>query len=161
LLVGDGATRFARTLGMDPYDPTTPASREKSRAVQAELLHPDTTLEADWRHFDWRARWNFERSLAASGLSAEDAGTDTVGVAVRAPAGRSALALSTGGTAISMRGRVGDVPILGAGLFAGKHGAAAATGAGERIHEAGLARAIHGWLSAGRTPAQAAQRGVE
>jgi isoaspartyl peptidase/L-asparaginase-like protein (Ntn-hydrolase superfamily) len=49
------------------------------------------------------------------------------------------VALSTGGTAIMLRGRVGDVPIFGPGLFAGAHGAAAATGTGERIVEKLLA----------------------
>ena len=37
LLAGDGATRFARTLGMEPYDPITPASREKTREMQKKL----------------------------------------------------------------------------------------------------------------------------
>ena len=32
-----------------------------------------------------------------------------------------------------LRGRVGDTPIIGAGLYAGPHGAVAATGDGEEI----------------------------
>ena len=82
------------------------------------------------------------------------------GVAVRAPDGRFGVALSTGGTAIMLRGRVGDVPIYGAGLYAGAHGAAAATGTGERIIEAMLAHTVHGWLAAGAGAQQAADRAV-
>ena len=42
-------------------------------------------------------------------------------------------ALSTGGMAGAHPGRVGDVPIIGSGLYAGSDGAVAATGDGESI----------------------------
>jgi L-asparaginase / beta-aspartyl-peptidase len=74
--------------------------------------------------------------------------------------GRFGVALSTGGTAIMLRGRVGDVPIYGAGLYAGAHGAAAATGTGERIVEQLLAFTVHGWLAQGMPAQEAAQRAV-
>jgi isoaspartyl peptidase/L-asparaginase-like protein (Ntn-hydrolase superfamily) len=79
---------------------------------------------------------------------------------VRAPDGRFGVALSTGGTAIMLRGRVGDVPIFGAGLYAGAHGAAAATGTGERIVEKLLAFTVHGWLASGMRAQEAALRAV-
>ncbi|MFQ5674071.1 MAG: isoaspartyl peptidase/L-asparaginase [Nitrospinales bacterium] len=44
-----------------------------------------------------------------------------------------AAALSTGGTKNSLPGRVGDVPLIGCGLYAGPSGAVAATGNGESI----------------------------
>jgi isoaspartyl peptidase/L-asparaginase-like protein (Ntn-hydrolase superfamily) len=53
------------------------------------------------------------------------------------------------------------VPIYGAGLYAGAHGAAAATGTGERIIEVLLAHTAHGWLAGGMPAAEAAQRGVD
>jgi len=173
LLQGDGATRFARTLGLPEYDPTTPGSAARSRAQALALLGPDAPPE--WKRFDWRAHWNFEGPippyLRADAGAPGPAGThrprggsdahDTVGVAVRAADGRFGVALSTGGLALAMRGRVGDVPILGAGLYAGPHGAAAATGTGERIVEAGLARQVHTWLEGGASAEQAAQRAVD
>ena len=170
LLAGDGATRFARTLGMPPYDPATDEMRAKAEVLREQLRRNDPALPERWRTFDWRARWNFEASLAEAGMGpakpaaapgAVDAGSDTVGVAVRATDGRFAVALSTGGTSITLRGRVGDVPIYGAGLFAGARGASAATGTGERIIEAALAREVDAWLSAGATPEEAARRAVE
>ena len=170
LLAGDGATRFARTLGMPPYDPATEEMRAKAEAIRDQLRRGDPALPERWRTFDWRARWNFELPLAEAGLEGagsaptpgpRDAGADTVGVAVRAADGRFAVALSTGGTSITLRGRVGDVPIYGAGLFASARGASAATGTGERIIEAALAREVDAWLSAGATPADAARRAVE
>jgi isoaspartyl peptidase/L-asparaginase-like protein (Ntn-hydrolase superfamily) len=168
LLAGDGATRFARTLGMPVYDPRTLASLSRAQRTQAKLLSDDPSLPEAWRAFDWRAHWNFERSIEDAGLMAPeapaghlDAGHDTVGVAVRASDGRFGVALSTGGMGIALRGRVGDVPILGAGLYAGPYGAAASTGTGERIVEAGVARKVHEWLSAGASAEQAARRAVD
>ena len=168
LLAGDGATRFARTLGMIPYDPRTPQSLARVKVNQAKLLAGDPSLPEAWRDFDWRARWNFERPIDDAGLAhggndhqPVDAGHDTVGVAVRASDGRFGVALSTGGTAITLRGRVGDVPILGAGLYAGRYGAAASTGTGERIVEAGIARKVQEWLAEGASAEEAAKRAVD
>ena len=59
-------------------------------------------------------------------------GTDTVG-AVVFDGEQFAAALSTGGTGGSRPGRVGDVPLIGCGLYAGEHGAVCATGHGESI----------------------------
>jgi isoaspartyl peptidase/L-asparaginase-like protein (Ntn-hydrolase superfamily) len=59
-------------------------------------------------------------------------GTDTVG-AVVFDGTQFAAALSTGGTGGTRPGRVGDVPLIGCGLYAGEHGAVAATGHGESI----------------------------
>ena len=156
LIAGDGATRFARAIGVPEYDPATEANLEKTRKVQEKLRASDPSLPESWKDFDWRGKWNFERTLKELGL---EAGSDTVGVAVRGADGTFGVALSTGGTNITLRGRVGDVPILGAGLFAGPHGAVAATGTGERIVEAGLSRAVYQWMEDGGAQG-AADQGV-
>jgi isoaspartyl peptidase/L-asparaginase-like protein (Ntn-hydrolase superfamily) len=157
LLQGDGATRFARTLGMPDYDPMTPESARRARKQHAPLLGPD--LPPEWKRFDWRTHWNFEAPLPDA-LRTDAAAHDTVGVAVRSADGRFGVALSTGGLSLAMRGRVGDVPILGAGLFAGPGGAVAATGTGERIVEATLARQVHTFLVSGSNAEDAAERGA-
>lgn len=178
LLAGDGATRFARTLGMPDYDPATETMKLEAELLQVKLMTNDPSLPAAWKTFDWKTHWNFRRSLEEAGMvppsepatkgamsgdagSTLDAGHDTVGVAVRAADGRFGVALSTGGTSITLRGRVGDVPILGAGLFAGPFGASAATGVGERIVSVGLGREVHRWLESGASAEDAAKRGVE
>jgi beta-aspartyl-peptidase (threonine type) len=157
LLQGDGATRFARKLGMPDFDPTTPESVGRSRKQQLVLLGPNAPPE--WARFDWRAHWNFDAPVPIA-LQADASAHDTVGVAVRSVDGRFGVALSTGGSSLAMRGRVGDVPILGAGLYAGPSGAAAATGAGERIVEAALARHVHDLLASGSSARDAADRAV-
>ncbi|MFQ5482028.1 MAG: isoaspartyl peptidase/L-asparaginase [Nitrospinaceae bacterium] len=60
------------------------------------------------------------------------AGCDTVGC-VTFDGDRFAAALSTGGKGGSLPGRVGDVPLLGCGLYTGQYGAVVATGLGEVI----------------------------
>ena len=171
LIAGDGAIRFARTLGLPDYDPATPHRREQTAKIVERLRNRDPKLEKSWRGFDWRRHWNFETPLSELGLDGAkpeplelleplEEGADTVGVAVRGADGTFAVALSTGGTSITLRGRVGDVPILGAGLFAGEGGAVAATGKGERIAEAGSARWVYGRIAADEPPLWAAQLGV-
>lgn len=58
--------------------------------------------------------------------------TDTVGCVIR-DGDQFAAALSTGGIKDALPGRVGDVPLIGCGLYAGPEGAVAATGDGEAI----------------------------
>lgn len=161
LIAGDGATRFARALGMPVHDPATEERKQQTAAILEELRRVDPSLPASWQDFDWRKHWNFETTLEQAGLTKAEVGSDTVGVAVRGADGSFAVALSTGGTAITLRGRVGDVPILGAGLYAGPRGAVAATGTGERIVEATLSRRVYDWLAESGDPAEAAQRGVD
>ncbi|MDP6934176.1 MAG: isoaspartyl peptidase/L-asparaginase, partial [Myxococcota bacterium] len=61
LLAGDGATRFARTLGLAPYDPTTDTVREKTMALREKLQSDDPGLPEAWKEFDWRTHWNFDQ----------------------------------------------------------------------------------------------------
>jgi L-asparaginase / beta-aspartyl-peptidase len=160
LLIADGATQFARALGFADHDPSTPERRAATEKVKARLRSQAPDLARFWRSGAWRTRWNYPKPPEALGLGPEERGSDTVGVAVRAPDGRFGVALSTGGTGIVLRGRVGDVPIYGAGLYAGPHGAAAATGTGERIIEKMLAHTVHGWLASGVPPRVAADRAI-
>ena len=59
-----------------------------------------------------------------------------------------------------LRGRIGDSPLMGCGLYAGPHGAVAATGIGEEIVRRFLSKTIYDWLAEGIPPARAAQRGI-
>ncbi len=160
VIAGDGATKFARAIGLPDYDPATDEMKARTADIVAKLRARDPSIEDAWQGFDWRKHWNFEAPLAELGLDVTELGSDTVGVAVRGADGTFGVALSTGGTPITLRGRVGDVPILGAGLYAGSAGAIAATGKGERIVEAGLARRVHDRLASGASAADAAAFGV-
>jgi L-asparaginase/beta-aspartyl-peptidase (threonine type) len=89
------------------------------------------------------------------------AACDTVGAVVRAPDGHFGVASSTGGSAPSLLGRIGDTPIIGSGFYAGPHGAVAATGIGEHIVRHLLAHRVYSWIEDGMPLAQALQRGID
>ena len=119
LLVGDGAMRVARQAGM--------------------TLKPDVYFITAER----RAQW--ARVKKEAGREGDRPGTesDTIGVVARDRAGNLAAATSTGGTVNKPSGRVGDSPLIGAGLFAdNQSGAVSTTGHGEDIMRFVLARVI-------------------
>jgi L-asparaginase / beta-aspartyl-peptidase len=170
-LAGPGAQAFAATLELEARELATDQARRKLERGYAQLF----AEQGPWAAWDWREHWNFaaappadlDEALARLREASEqpdtgeqsdaseqpDAATrDTVGAVVRTGAGRYAAALSTGGTTLAIRGRVGDVPILGAGLYAGPHGAVAATGKGEAIMRERVAAEVYRRLEAGETP---------
>ncbi|MEK6607661.1 MAG: isoaspartyl peptidase/L-asparaginase [Myxococcota bacterium] len=134
LLVGEGALRFAREVGIEPE-------------TREALLTP--------RAF---ARYQ-EAARTAHVVSA--APGDTVGAVALDAAGGLAAATSTGGIAFKRPGRVGDSPILGAGTWADERfGAASATGHGESIMRALLAREAIDRLRAGADATAAARAAI-
>ena len=109
MLVGEGAQQFALRKGF-----------------AAENLLTPTAL-TEW-----------ERRRAEAAAAVEDLTHDTVSVLVGDGHGKLAGACSTSGLALKMPGRVGDSPIIGAGLYVDDTaGAAAATGVGEEIIRVG------------------------
>ena len=139
LLAGEGATAFARKLGHAEYDPITPAARERFRQV---LSVADSIGE--WSRSELERAWNFDTPLRQA------LGGDTVG-SVAWDGHVFAAALSSGGTTAVLRGRVGDVPLPGCGLYAGAEGAIATTGDGEFIARSLLAYRAYEELARGRS----------
>ncbi len=182
MLAGEGALRLARRLGHADYDPTTPKAVDKHRRALERLAaargsagnpndrdpgaaghtvdrtsaNPSAESPAAWDgHPGWlevdpAEWWNFPDEFRAG---------DTIGAVVRDAAGRFAVTNSTGGTSIMLLGRVGDSPIFGAGLYAGPHGAVAATGEGEEIVRRMACLRIYDRMAAGDS-ARAAGRAV-
>lgn len=142
LLVADGATAFARRCGFGDYDPTTPGAKDRLRKVMAV-----TDQIGEWSRAELEKAWNFEMPVR------EALGGDTVG-SVAWDGQTFASALSSGGTTTVLRGRVGDVPLPGCGLYAGKLGAVATTGDGEYIAKSLLAYRAYVELEGGRSPEQ-------
>lgn len=154
MLVGEGATAFARRLGFADYDVVTDKARDKFARAKAELAGKgDGTFAEDaapWHGGQVEALWNF----------AGEKHCDTVGAVVRDARGNFAATASTGGTVFMLRGRVGDSPILGCGLYAGPEGAVACTGVGEEIARRVLAKTVYDAMVAGASPEEAGARAV-
>ncbi len=140
LLAGPDAVKFARSKGHLPYDPSTPESRR----------HLEESLEKirDGQLPRYARKWK--------GVAIHD----TVGTVARDRRGRFATGSSTGGLAFMLPGRVGDSPIVGAGLYAGPRGAVSATGIGEEIIKQVLSKFVYDRIADGLSPQRAADRGL-
>lgn len=129
-LVGAGATQFARDQGFPKVDLLTPEAEKAWR---------------DWlRTSQYRPVANSENARAPRGVRGGALDHDTIGLLARTADGRLAGACTTSGMAFKMRGRVGDSPQVGAGLYveAGV-GAATSTGLGEEVTRvSGTARVV-------------------
>ncbi len=109
--------------------PRTGLADEVPRCPEAEAKYTRRIARLRERHedgeleFNWRRYWNFPGELPPD-MKARAKGVDTVGSIARADDGSFAAAVSTGGASVKLDGRVGDVPIVCAGLYAGSAGAA-------------------------------------
>ncbi len=125
-LVGEGATRFARDQGFPKVNLLTPEAEKAWR---------------DWlKTSQYKPEANVENRRPRGGALDHD----TIGLLARDASGRMAGACTTSGMAFKMRGRVGDSPQVGAGLYveAGV-GAATSTGLGEEVTRvSGTARVV-------------------
>jgi N4-(beta-N-acetylglucosaminyl)-L-asparaginase len=135
LLVGKGAQDFAHNLGFKIEDDlNTEKSRRlwlewKRRTDPSHYLDPQQRL--DPQH---RAEAGFQAALqmAREGLISREHLWGTINCDGISPKGEICGVTTTSGLAWKIPGRVGDSPILGAGLYVdGEIGAAGSTGRGE------------------------------
>lgn len=82
--------------------------------------------------------------------SADELGHGTIGAVARDIRGRLAAATSTGGVLGKLPGRVGDVPLIGAGTWADERVAVSCTGQGEYFIRAAVAADISARMRYGR-----------
>ncbi len=129
LIVGRGAQEFARTIGFKIEDDlNTEESRRlwldwKHRIDPEHWLDPQKRAEAGARARD---------AMVAEGLINPQHVTGTINCNGINPQGEICGVTTTSGLAWKIPGRVGDSPILGAGLYVdGEIGAAGSTGRGE------------------------------
>jgi len=129
LLVGRGAQDFARNMGFTiEADLNTERSRKAWREWKRRV-DPGHWLDPDKRA-DERGR--VVEQLVADGILRSRHVHGTINCDGVAPSGAVAGVTTTSGLAWKIPGRVGDSPILGAGLYVdGAVGAAGSTGRGE------------------------------
>lgn len=144
MLVGAGARAFAVEQGFPTQNLLTPRA------------------EAAWREWlktaDYAPRINSENIDWNGGA----ANHDTIGLLAVDTANRMAGACTTSGMAFKMRGRVGDSPIIGAGLYVDDEvGGATATGVGEDVVRVAGAHAVVEAMRAGLDPTAACRRVIE
>lgn len=134
MLVGDGALQFAVANGF----------RRK------KLLTPES--EKAWKEWSKKAEYKPVINIENH---------DTIGILALDQAGNVSGACTTSGMAYKMHGRVGDSPIIGAGLYVDNEvGAATATGMGEEVIRIVGCHLVVELMRQGRTPDEACREAV-
>lgn len=133
-LAFDGAEAFAREHGVETVDPSHFITQENierlSQAKAANRVQIDYTEPV-------KKETKIETHIADG-----DSQIGTVGCVAVDAHGNLATATSTGGLVNKMVGRIGDTPIIGSGTFANSLCAVSATGKGEEIIRATVARDV-------------------
>ena len=158
MLIGEGADTFAASVGLEQVDPAFFFTERRWRGLEAALRAQNLPIP--------------ERPAGAPGPMAEstlpapplnERKFGTVGAVALDSQGRLAAGTSTGGMTAKRWGRVGDVPVLGAGTYASNRDgcAVSATGDGEFYIRASVARDICARIAGGSTTQAAAQAEVD
>ena len=147
MLVGEGARSFAIEQGFEPQNLLTPAA------------------EAAWREWlktaNYAPRINSENTDWRS-MPGGPGNHDTIGLLAIGADQRMAGACTTSGMAFKMRGRVGDSPLIGAGLYVDDEvGGATATGVGEDVVRVTGAHAVVEAMRHGMDPVAACRSVIE
>lgn len=139
MLVGQGAYAFAISKGFPHREYLTEASRDQVRQ----------------RYQEW-----LESSHYSPVINREN--HDTIGMIALDAHGNLSGACTTSGLAYKMHGRVGDSPIIGAGLYVDNEvGAATATGVGELVIRVVGSHTIVELMRQGYSPQEACEAAVK
>jgi len=149
LLVGDGAARFAKSLGFPEEDLLTERARKiwlywkgQMSGVDDWIAPPDLVDDPDVQRFIKKN--GPVRPTGTINLCAVDGKQDVGGTT------------TTSGLAFKIPGRVGDSPLIGAGLFVDNEvGAAGSTGRGESVIQISGAHTVVELMRAGQSPRDA------
>lgn len=136
MLVGEGAEEFAKEQGFDKKKLLSKSSKE-----------------------DYKA-WKKSESQKKPEINSEN--HDTIGMLVMDKKGNFSGACTTSGWAYKKHGRVGDSPIIGAGLFVDNEvGCACATGLGEAVIRIAGSHTVVELMRSGHGPEEACKMAVE
>jgi L-asparaginase len=151
-LAGEGAARFAREIGAEAGDNLIPDSTRVWRAWFEKEV-PEAA-KRDWANAPLI-------DLCRHAVDPE-IGHDTTVFIAQDRNGDIAGGVSTSGWGWKYPGRLGDSPVIGAGMYADtRYGACACTGAGEMTIRAGTARAVVLYMKMGMSVDAAVREAVE
>jgi N4-(beta-N-acetylglucosaminyl)-L-asparaginase len=143
MLVGEGAQQFAIAEGFP-------------------LESPGLSGEAEKAYRDWLKDSKYKPVINIENSKAGQGNHDTIGMVAMDAAGNFSGSCTTSGMAFKMRGRLGDSPIIGAGLFVDNEvGAATATGQGEDVIRISGSHTVVELMRQGLSPMQACKAAVE
>jgi len=146
MLISEGAMRFADHCGMERVPEDYFYTPERIEQLHQARLQHKMMLDHDDSEED-----------------SEDQKYGTIGAIARDPDGNLAAATSTGGIVNKRMGRVGDSPIVGAGVYADNETCAvSATGFGEDFMRSVISKTISDFIyMKGMDAGQATAAGIE
>ena len=154
ILVGEGALQFALANGFKKENLLTPQARSawrewlKTSQIRSHII--DKLL---------KEKSNTGNNEPVPGLMPTH---DTIGMIAMDAKGDVSGACTTSGMAFKMHGRVGDSPIIGAGLYVDNEiGAATATGVGEEVVRICGSHLVVELMRQGMSPEAACKKAVE
>jgi N4-(beta-N-acetylglucosaminyl)-L-asparaginase len=151
ILVGDGALQFALANGFNKENLLTASSEKAWREwLKSAKYDPMTTPEGLMEK-------NKQQSTPGKVNN-----HDTIGMLAMDSKGNISGACTTSGLAFKMHGRVGDSPVIGAGLFVDNEvGGATATGVGEEVVRIVGSHLVVELMRQGLKPEAACKKAVE
>lgn len=146
-LAGEGALQFALENGFKSQNLLTPQSEKTWK---------------DWLKNNKYDPMTIPKLLEKQNIPGQQNNHDTIGIIAMDAAGNLSGACTTSGMAFKMRGRVGDSPIIGAGLYVDNEvGAATSTGVGEEVVRICGSHTVIELMRQGIKPEEACKKAVE
>ena len=134
--------------------------RRSLRFQPRRLRTPEA--EKAWRDWLKTSKYAPEINVERRAMPGNRENHDTIGMLALGADGRMAGACTTSGMAWKMHGRVGDSPIVGAGLYVDEEvGGATASGVGEEMIRNAASFLVVELMRQGNTPADACRIAIE
>ena len=154
MLVGSGAQQFAIAEGfpLEEQKLSPDAQKTYENWLQKSEYKPIINIENKGNH----------GPFAPSRLESGDWNHDTIGMVAMDAKGNLSGSCTTSGMGFKMRGRLGDSPIIGAGLFVDNEvGACTATGQGEDVIRVAGSHTVVELMRQGLSPEMACRKTIE
>jgi len=154
MLVGIGAQQFAVAQGF-PLEP-------QKLSIEAQKSYDNWLIKSEYKPVINIENSKNQTAFAPKKLENGNWNHDTIGMVAMDANGNLSGSCTTSGMGFKMRGRLGDSPIIGAGLYVDNEiGAATATGQGEDVIRICGAHLVVELMRQGLSPENACKKAVE
>lgn len=163
MLVGEGALQFALANGFKKESGKLSPEAEKNYKAWLKKSEYKPVMNIELQQNKKRKiPQNSKQSLPPQYLNNGDFNHDTMGTIALDAAGNLSGACTTSGMGFKMRGRLGDSPIIGSGLFVDNEvGACVATGQGEEVIRVAGSHVVVEMMRQGKNPMESCKIACE